>query len=81
MLLAYMDKSFSKRHLIADINSMTKNPLPCSMDEYNSMRKESNFSTILFVALQKDLLDSTTTSLETIFQVEQNSGHIDELRH
>ena len=51
------------------------------MDEYNSMRKESNFSTILFVALQKDLLDSTTTSLETIFQVEQNSGHIDELRH
>eukprot|EP00957_Ditylum_brightwellii_P199410 15199761-Ditylum_brightwellii.AAC.1 len=68
MLAVDMDKSLSKGLLIMEINSTTKkNPLSCSMDEYNSMRKESNFSTIPFVVLQKDLLDSTTTSLEKMF--------------
>eukprot|EP00957_Ditylum_brightwellii_P110025 8392363-Ditylum_brightwellii.AAC.1 len=54
MLVADMDKTISKGHLIVEINSTTtKNPLPCSMD-------------------------NTTKSLDTKFQVEQNSGHIDE---
>eukprot|EP00957_Ditylum_brightwellii_P048660 3692244-Ditylum_brightwellii.AAC.1 len=47
MLLADMDKAISKGHLIMEINSMTKIPLPCSMD----------------------LLGSTTTSLESVFQM------------
>eukprot|EP00957_Ditylum_brightwellii_P050927 3862748-Ditylum_brightwellii.AAC.1 len=80
MYVADMDNTISEGCLVVEINSTTKkNPLPCSMDEYNGMRKESNFSTIPFVALQKDVLDSTTTSLENMFQVEKNSGHIDKL--
>eukprot|EP00957_Ditylum_brightwellii_P106169 8099130-Ditylum_brightwellii.AAC.1 len=80
MYVADMDEAIPKGHLILEINSITTiNPLPCSMDEYNSMRKESKFSTITFVAIQKYLLDSTSTSLETMLQVEQNLGNIADL--
>eukprot|EP00957_Ditylum_brightwellii_P149024 11346824-Ditylum_brightwellii.AAC.1 len=68
MHVADMDKAISKGHLMVEINSTkTTNPLPCSIDEYNNMRRESKFSSIPFVALQKDLLDSTTTSLEAMW--------------
>eukprot|EP00957_Ditylum_brightwellii_P158492 12064397-Ditylum_brightwellii.AAC.1 len=47
------------------------------MDEYNSTRKNSNFSTVPFVALHKGLLDTTSIPLENVSQADHDSGQFD----
>eukprot|EP00957_Ditylum_brightwellii_P148852 11332049-Ditylum_brightwellii.AAC.1 len=79
MLVAEIDKSTSKGCLMVEINHMTvKNPLPCSMEEYNSMRENSSFSTLPFVAVCKAVLDTTHISLENVSLVDHDSGRLDD---
>ena len=50
MLVSNMDKAISKGYLIVEINNTTtKNPLPCSMDDYNKMRGDSKFQHYLLL--------------------------------
>eukprot|EP00957_Ditylum_brightwellii_P197842 15071560-Ditylum_brightwellii.AAC.1 len=78
MLVSNMDKAISKGRLIVEINNTrTKDPLPCSMDDYNNMREDSTFSTLPFVAVCKDSFNNSTISLANVSQVDNNSGVID----
>eukprot|EP00957_Ditylum_brightwellii_P104254 7941407-Ditylum_brightwellii.AAC.1 len=74
MLVAEMDKAISKGHLKVEINHViVNNLLPCSMDEYNSMRENLSVSTLPFVVVRNALLDTTTISLENFSLADKDS--------